>query len=1138
MILEFAALSRLTGDPIFEEKAQHVMRTLWSKRQRHSNLVGTVINIHNGDWVRRDSGVGAGIDSYYEYLLKGYILLGDDSYLDKFAAHYDAVMHYISDGPMLLDVHMHKPTTRTRAFMDALLAFWPGLQVLFGDIKPAIETHEMLYQVTQRHNFLPEAFTTDFDVYWAQHPLRPEFAESNYFLYKATGDPYYLEVGKAIVESLQLHARVGCGFAGIKDVRTGTHEDRMDSFFLAETFKYLYLLFAEPEDLLIPIDDYLFTTEAHLLPLTLSRVRSPSNDTAANSTHHEADRDSPLVATIEMQACPNHNYMTNDGQGFAESIRAALQLKNKEEKCPTSKGRSRLRATQFVPGNEMHMKLLKRMGISLMTMKDGRVQLMHSAAQAATPEDAEDGMLFMQEMIELSKTQQAEVEYQPRVVQLLSPQFLSGVTATAGPAQFGLDLTGHGGVPGAVVIVEPFTACVEPKNKEALRGKIALVQRGDCMFIDKGKVIERAGAIGGIVMDNVADSSSEKSAMFSMSGDGSLDVTIPMVFLFSKEGAFLKDIVEGHRGEVQVILLEKAKTSEEIKKYMEDLTASGINLSDPLPRPDAEDQGLPKDWVQEKKTVNVNVEVLVDDQIVEINKALYSKDWRTISEGKTGQGSCATRSKAQEQEQPQQREHRQQDRECQKQQQQPSQQQQSTQQQEESGSIKMQATIHSPQVVTHMQQESKQATQTSGASVNPQQQQQPQQQKQQPDEQRKLFVEGDEADALIRNLVREGKISLDGEELSEEGSEQFISTLGMEELQKSFDGLMREYLRTENGNLYRQRRAEAALRHSMDAYTGPPSDTQDTQQLPEKDLQDQLEQIQEEFMKFESVRLGLDKFNPLHDNAEGINGDLPLSLDQLPEELQSLLNGIGPEGGNSPQREIKTNPVKETSRTSKQDSSGNQEAVQHIQVMQPTPIPSQEGLSQYSIERTVVADTPGQQENIQPGAPVERNPAAGEHKATGDQLKESIPRTAPAGVQVQAREQVQQGLHKPTGVQAEGSIPRTTPAPAGAQVRAGEQGQQSARLDAQHLEVQRHLEEVQERQRRQRDLLQQQATQNQALQEQARHLQATPAQQHRATQRSRSSPGISNQVKTSPDAQTDTSSDSRTEKSQQNQPNP
>lgn len=70
--------------------------------------------------------------------------------------HYNSIMKYMSKGPMLVDVHMHKPTSSARHFMDALLAFWPGLQVLKGDISPAIKTHEMLYQVIQRHNFLPE----------------------------------------------------------------------------------------------------------------------------------------------------------------------------------------------------------------------------------------------------------------------------------------------------------------------------------------------------------------------------------------------------------------------------------------------------------------------------------------------------------------------------------------------------------------------------------------------------------------------------------------------------------------------------------------------------------------------------------------------------------------------------------------------------------------------------------------------------------------------------------------------------------------------------------------------------------------------------------------------------------------------
>ena len=87
---------------------------------------------------------------------------------------------------MLVDVSMNAPNRMTRSFMDSLLAFWPGLQVLWGDIDTAIHIHDMLYHVTERHNFLPEAFTHDFRVHWGNHPLRPEFIESTYYLYKVS----------------------------------------------------------------------------------------------------------------------------------------------------------------------------------------------------------------------------------------------------------------------------------------------------------------------------------------------------------------------------------------------------------------------------------------------------------------------------------------------------------------------------------------------------------------------------------------------------------------------------------------------------------------------------------------------------------------------------------------------------------------------------------------------------------------------------------------------------------------------------------------------------------------------------------------------------------------------------------------
>ncbi|XP_059359824.1 ER degradation-enhancing alpha-mannosidase-like protein 3 isoform X2 [Carassius carassius] len=563
IILEFAALSRFTGDPTFEAHARRALDFLWEKRQRNSNLVGTTINIHSGEWVRRDSGVGAGIDSYYEYLMKAYILLGDDQYLQRFNTHYASIMKYISQPPLLLDVHIHKPLLPARTWMDSLLAFFPGLQVLKGDIRPAIETHEMLYQVTKKHNFLPEAFTTDFRVHWAQHPLRPEFAESTYFLYKATRDPYYLEVGRTILENLNRYARVPCGFAAMKDVRTGSHEDRMDSFFLAEMFKYLFLLFAEEEDLPFNVEDYVFTTEAHLLPLSLSTV---SNSPAPPLAGEELD-DSNFEWT-----CPNTRLLFPDPafpRNLRDPVRSAL-----DKSCPhptthrePGMGRPPLRAQDFMVNNPEHLELLRRMGVSLIHLKDGRVQLVQHATQAVSAVAAEDGMRFMQEMMELSSQQQKE-QLPPRAVQIVSLPFFGRVVLTAGPAQFGMDLSkSSSGVRGFVTVAEPYNGCSELSNGEIVAGRIALLQRGQCMFAEKARHIQKAGAIGGIVIDDNEGSSSDTAPLFQMAGDGrnTDDVTLPLLFLFYKEGNILLEALKEYR-EVEVLLSDKARDRESIFK--------------------------------------------------------------------------------------------------------------------------------------------------------------------------------------------------------------------------------------------------------------------------------------------------------------------------------------------------------------------------------------------------------------------------------------------------------------------------------------------------------------------------------------------------------------------------------------------
>ena len=90
--------------------------------------------------------------------------------------------------------------------------------------------------------------------------------ESAYYLYRATKDPRYLEMGKTFFESLVRYCRTDAGYTVLKDVTTKEKGDLMPSYFLAETLKYLYLLFA-PDDTL-DWKRMVFNTEAHPLRRT------------------------------------------------------------------------------------------------------------------------------------------------------------------------------------------------------------------------------------------------------------------------------------------------------------------------------------------------------------------------------------------------------------------------------------------------------------------------------------------------------------------------------------------------------------------------------------------------------------------------------------------------------------------------------------------------------------------------------------------------------------------------------------------------------------------------------------------------------------------------------------------------------
>jgi mannosidase alpha-like ER degradation enhancer 1 len=64
-----------------------------------------------------------------------------------------------------------------------------------------------------------------------------EFIESTWYLYRATGDSFYLDVAERVLFDIITRAKVPCGLTGIKDLRTNSRDDRMESFALSETLK-------------------------------------------------------------------------------------------------------------------------------------------------------------------------------------------------------------------------------------------------------------------------------------------------------------------------------------------------------------------------------------------------------------------------------------------------------------------------------------------------------------------------------------------------------------------------------------------------------------------------------------------------------------------------------------------------------------------------------------------------------------------------------------------------------------------------------------------------------------------------------------------------------------------------------------
>ncbi|KAI5203226.1 glycoside hydrolase family 47 protein [Aureobasidium subglaciale EXF-2481] len=315
LVLEFTTLSRLTNDDRFERLAKRAFWAVWERRSA-SGLIGAGIDAETGAWIGPWTGIGAGIDSFFEYAFKSHVLLSaldgesynttedsPDAFLQTWQDAHSAIMRHVYRDAYSTHPHYAQNDLYTGGprltWIDSLSAYYPGLLVLAGELDEAVTAHLLYTALWSRYGALPERWDVTTGAihgglrWWGG---RPEFIESTWYIYQATKDPWYLYIGEMALRDIKRRCYTKCGWAGLQDVRTGEQTDRMESFFLGETAKYMYLLF-DPDHPLNTIDaPWVFTTEGH--PLIIPKANR------TNSKNSGGRR----------QDLPNHEPMARTGQ--------------------------------------------------------------------------------------------------------------------------------------------------------------------------------------------------------------------------------------------------------------------------------------------------------------------------------------------------------------------------------------------------------------------------------------------------------------------------------------------------------------------------------------------------------------------------------------------------------------------------------------------------------------------------------------------------------------------------------------------------------------------------------------------------------------------------------------------------------
>ncbi|KAK2191802.1 hypothetical protein NP493_45g05000 [Ridgeia piscesae] len=296
--LEFRALSRATKNATWERLVDKLNAVL-HKLDRVDGLLSTPVDpqyphTYHGNTVS----VGAEGDSFYEYLLKQWLQTGKKKFelKDDFILAMEGIKKHLvkhSKGSNLTFVGKYY-TMGMKNFvpeMEHLTCYLPGVLALaymnglgVEYLKLGEEIARTCYKMYRQSpmGLSPEvvAINDAADPHKAMEVstetgyslLRPEAVESFFILFRATKKKKYRAWGWKIYQAIEKHARVKYGYSSIEnvqDVQNTSYLDKMETFFLAETLKYLYLLFNDDPNLL-PLDKYVFNTEAHPLPIYTS----------------------------------------------------------------------------------------------------------------------------------------------------------------------------------------------------------------------------------------------------------------------------------------------------------------------------------------------------------------------------------------------------------------------------------------------------------------------------------------------------------------------------------------------------------------------------------------------------------------------------------------------------------------------------------------------------------------------------------------------------------------------------------------------------------------------------------------------------------------------------------------------------